>query len=169
MDVNEFISKNKSKVLNIVILIIAAVIAVKIYNQQMRAMEALKAQKDLEAKRSATLESISSTEKGIYAYKNLLSRKDTSEVINTISNIAKELNVTIVSVKPLPQQKSSEYIKIPFNLVVTSPDYNALGNFISKIESYYDVYMVESIEIRLEQQLKQLNANLTISSVAYKF
>lgn len=160
--------KHKNKILNVAILLLSLLIASRIYKQQLKELDSLKAKEDLEYKRSEILAGISAAEKKIAAYKILLPKKDASEMINTISNLAKESNVKIVSIRPAQQQKYSEYVKIPFNLILTAPGYHALGNFISRIERFQAVYTVETIEIISQTSPRMLNINLTLNSIEYK-
>jgi len=168
MEAQDFIGKYKNKILNVAIIILSLFIASKIYKEQLKGIDSLKEKKNLESKRSEILESISRTEKKNNAYKELLSRKDASNVISTVSNIAKEFNIKIISIRPTQQQKYIEYAKIPFDLVLNASSFHDLGNFISKIESHRDVYTIDSLGISIERQSKQLNINLTLSSIVYK-
>lgn len=160
-------NKNKNKLLNLAVIIIAFIIASNIYKQQTREIESLKSKSNTETKKNTVIENISKLEKSIGTYKNLLAKKDASSVINTVSNIAKESGVKIVSVRPSAEQRQADYIKFPLNLVLTVPNYHTLGSFISKIESYQDVCVVESIEIRFQEQTKELAVSLIISSIAF--
>lgn len=167
MELIALANKNKNKLLNLAVIIIAFIIASNIYRQQTREIESLKSKSNTETKKNTVIENISKLEKSIGTYKNLLAKKDAGSVINTVSNIAKESGVKIVSVKPLAEQRQADYIKFPLNLALTVPNYHTLGSFISKIENYQDVYVVESIEIRFQEQAKELAVSLIISSIAF--
>jgi len=167
MELIALANKNKNKLLNLAVIIIAFMIASNIYKQQTREIESLKSKSNTETKKNTVIENISKLEKSIGTYKNLLAKKDAGSVINTVSNIAKESGVKIVSVKPIAEQKHTDYIKFPLNLVLSVPNYHTLGSFISKIESYQDVYVVESIEISFQEQAKALAVSLIINSIAF--
>ncbi len=162
-----FVNKNKNKLFNLAVIIVAFMIASNIYKQQTKEMESLKSKNNMETTKNAVIENIGGLEKSINAYKNLLVKKDASSVINTISNIAKESGVKIISIRPAPEQRYPDYIKIPLNLVFSASDYHALSRFINEIESYQDVYVVEAAEIRSQEQAKELAVNLTVSSIAF--
>ena len=162
-----FINKNKNKLFNLAVLIIAFIIASNIYKYQTKKLEALKKRSDMEKRKNAVIENISGLEKSIDAYKNFLVKKDASSVINTISNIAKESRIRIISIRPTSEHRYPDYIKLPFDLSFTAPNYHTLAGFISKIETYQDVYVVEAIEIRSQEQANELAVNLTVSSVAF--
>lgn len=167
MELIALVEKNKNKLLNLAVIIVAFIIASNIYKQQTKEMESLKSKNNMETKKNTVIENISKLEKSIGAYKNLLVKKDASSFINTVSNIAKESGVKITSVKPLPERRYPDYIKSPFSLELSAPNYHILGRFISKIENYQDVYIVESIEIRFREQAKELAVSLIISSIAF--
>lgn len=169
MDLIELSNKYKNKILNIAIIILALIISSNIYKKQAKEIESLKGKTNVEIKKNNMLKNISQLEKRINTYRNLFAKKDVSLVINTISNIAKESGIKIVSIKPIPEQRQiyPEYIKFPFNLVLTASKYHALGKFISKVEGYRDVYVVDSLEMRFEPTKEELTVNLKVSSIAF--
>ena len=107
-------------------------------------------------------------EKKIAAYKNLLVPKETGVVINTISRMARDSNVNIVSIKPAVPQKFPNYVKIPFTLVLSAPSFYDLGNFVSRLESFQDVYTIESMNTKRQGLASELQADLTINSISYQ-
>jgi Tfp pilus assembly protein PilO len=167
MELIAFVDKNKNKILNLAVIMVAFIIASNIHKQQTKEIESLKSKKNMETKKNTAIENISKLEKSINVYKNVLVKKDVSSVINTVSNIAKESGVKIISVRPVSEKKYPDYIKFPFSLMLSAADYHTLGRFISKIESYQDVYLVEAMDIRSQEQKKELTVNLTISSIAF--
>ena len=167
MELTGFIVKHKNKILNITIIILALIIASNIYKKQLKETELLKSKKDGEIKKNAVLNNISQLEKMINAYKNLLTQRDTSLIIDTFSNMAKELGVKIASIRPGQEQKYPDYIDFPFDLAITTNSYHALGRFISAIESLPDVYMVEILDIKYESNAGQLAVNLKLSAVRF--
>lgn len=168
MDAIGSFNKYKNLVLNIVIIIVACIVSVKIYKRQVSQMEALKTQKEMEIKKNASFQNIGKLEKKLDAYKNLLARKDANKIINDITNLAKESDIKIVSIRPVPEEAEQDYIKLPFDLAISASDYHTLGKFISKLESYTDVYVIESLEITSESQKKELTANLRLNTIIYK-
>ncbi|MFH1457891.1 MAG: type 4a pilus biogenesis protein PilO [Candidatus Omnitrophota bacterium] len=168
MDAFEFMTKHKNRIFNLLFFALSLFIAGKIYNKQLREVDLLIEKKNLESKRNEILESISSTEKKIDAYKNLLERRDVSNVINTISDIASATDVSITSMRPNHQEKYPEYVKIPYKLELATESYHNLGRFLSRLESHEDVFMVDSIDIRTQERSDGLKAALTLNLVVYK-
>lgn len=167
MDLTEAINKHKNRIFNIAVIILTVFIASNIYKKQGREVELLNAKKDAGTKKNSVLESISQLNNRINSYKNLLAKKDANLVINTISNIAKALGIKIVSVKPAMEQRFADYTKYPFDLMVSAPNYHALGKFISGLESYNDIYFIEAFNISFEKTTKELNITLRISSAIF--
>jgi Tfp pilus assembly protein PilO len=161
-------SKNKNLVLNLVVVVIAGVVAFQLYQKNEQAKIKLSSDIKNEQDKSKKLEEIDQSEKTMAAYRKLLSKKDTSLVMATITNMAKELGIRVVTVKPVPEEKRNEFIRMPFVLTVAPPSYHALGKFISAIESAQDVYVVDSVEITTgkEGEPGKLMANVTIASIA---
>ena len=165
MDTIEFINKYKKYLLNIVVILAALIIASKIYKGQDKILENLREEAQETTKKNEVLQDLSQLEKRVSLYNNLFSKKDASAAINTISNIAKESNIKIISIRPLSEQRSPEYIKIPLDLTVSAPDYHALGKFISRVENQQDVYFIDSMAISTDTQTKKMTTNLKISTV----
>jgi Tfp pilus assembly protein PilO len=156
-------------VLNLIVIIIAGVVAFNLYQKNEVAKASLGVKIKNEQKKSKVLENIDQSEKTMAAYRKLLSKKDASLVMATITNMAKEQGVHVATVKPLPELRLDQFIKIPFVLTVTPSSYHALGKFISAIESFQDVYVVDSVEITTKGEggeSGKLTANITISSIA---
>jgi len=167
MELTGLIVKHKNKILNITIIILALIIASNIYKKQLKETELSKSKKDSEMKKNDVLNNISQLEKRINAYKYLLTQRDTSLIIDTFGNMAKELGVKIATIRPGQEQKHPDYIDFPFDLVITANSYHALGRFISAVESLPDVYMVEILDIKYESYAGQLAVNLKLSAVQF--
>ena len=173
----DIFTKHKNKLLNIGVIILAIFAASKIYSKQNMQLNSLNEQKAQEIKKNNVLESISQVEKRAVTYKQFFSKKELGEVVDILSNIAKDANgVQIISVKPAGgEDRSSGYIKTSFIVLIKVADYHALGAFVSKLENYKDLYLVEDVHITasnfesssgniLEQQA---TVNLKISVVSY--
>ncbi len=172
--------KGKKRVLSIGIIIVTLIIALIIYSAQTQQIESLQSKKDAELKKNDVLEEISRVEKTIKLYRNVLSKKEASSVINTVSNIARDSNVRVISVNPGNEENQPLYIKTPFILVISADNYHAIGKFISKIENQSDIYFVDAISIRSQEesqtpdkeltqkQTNKLIVNLILSIIAFK-
>ena len=160
---------NKKNISNIALIILSIIIAYNIYKWQTKEIHLLQQKKEEATKKNELLEAISRFERKTSAYRNLLAKKDTGMVIDTLSKFAKETGVKIISIRPMPEARFQGYVKTPFDLVLSSPGFHALGRFISKIESYKEVYMVDSLDIKPVQSLVKTNeftVTITVSSFA---
>lgn len=174
MEKNGLFEKNKNNILNLGIVILALFIAFKIYKGIEEQMDSLTRQKDNELKKNEAVEKIAGLEKKIDGYKKVFVKKDPGVVIDTISVIAKKCAVKVVSIKPAGEEARADYIKSSFSITIRAPDYHALGNFVSQIESYQDVFLVDEIKISsaiaaraAEGAGKELEINLKISTISY--
>lgn len=167
MDLARLISRYKNLVFNLALIILALMVAGNISRKQAKGLELLKEKKEAELKKNKVLGNIQQLETGLVAYKKLLTKQDADLVINTVSSLARESGVKIVSLKPAPEQRNPEYIKFPLDLAVTSANYHALGKFISKLESNKDIYKVEALEIKPVGENQELSANLVVTSIAF--
>ena len=157
---------NKKYAFNIAVIILSFIIASKIYKHQETEINLLQQKKGEAEKRNQLLGNISQFEKRTLAYRALFAKTDTGMTIDTFSKIAKDTGVKIMGVRPMPEQKLAGYAKTPFDLVLSAPSFHALGKFISKIESYKEVYMVDILDIRSYPQIKDLSVNATICHFA---
>ncbi|MCK9603933.1 MAG: type 4a pilus biogenesis protein PilO [Candidatus Omnitrophica bacterium] len=167
------INRNKNKILNIIVIVIALFIANNIYKASTKTFDAVKEVKNKELEKNALLDNMGKLNKKINSYKNFLNKKDISLVINNISDIAKDSGVKIVMVRPEEEQASLMYVKYSFNFGIIVSDYKALGRFISKLESSSDVYIVDTINISPEfaseeGSLKGLTVSLKVSTFLFK-
>lgn len=175
MQLTDFINEHKNKLLNAVIILVALLIANRIYKAQTATLVSLKGRKALEIKKNAVLGEISQSEKRLNLYKSSLNKKDASLVMNTVNNLARDSGVKIVSIKPQSEKRYPVYIKYPFDLNVEAESYHAIGKFISKLESHPQIYLVEQVTLRKVAGRAQagptadkLNLDLKLSTLAFR-
>ena len=166
MESAEF-GKYKNKVFNFAVIFLAIIVALSIYSKQARDVELLKNTKEVEKKKNIVLEDIGRLELKVDAYKELLVGKDTELIIGNISNMAKESGVKIISMRPEMEQKYPDYIKLPFSLAINAFDYHSLGDFVSRIESHPDIYVIEDVRIYPLSEKEGLTVNLKLSAIVF--
>ncbi|MBU0547790.1 MAG: type 4a pilus biogenesis protein PilO [Candidatus Omnitrophica bacterium] len=147
----DFFSKNKSKIINAGIILLAIFVALYLYSMQGQQLVSLEESKDEEAKKSEVIESLNRVEKRINSYKSTFDRKDLGSVISAMTDIAKDTRVKVISVKPGVEKQYAEYTKTSFLIVVRVADYHALGQFIGKVENYKDLFIVEDVNITIDE------------------
>ena len=172
----EMLNKYKNLLLNVLIIIVAGIIAGNIYKAQSLKVVSLERQKDAETKKNEVLGDISGLEKKIGSYKEFINKKDIASIINTINRIAQESSVKITAIKPQREiGEDRDYLRYPFVLTVDAGDYHALGKFIAKLESSADIYNIDSLNINSvttsghdAKQPEGVVAGITISSFLLK-
>jgi len=166
MEILEFLKEHKDKASNIAIIAVALIVSLKIYDIQNKHIQSLKAKNETELKKNDALKNISRLEIEIQNYKSMLKAKDSSTVMATLSSIAKDTGVQVLSIKPSSEQKYSAYLQeVPYTISVVAPNYHVLGKFISKIESNKNVYIIDDAKVSPETQGDKLTANLKIGSL----
>ena len=161
------ILRQKNKVLNIALIILALIFAKNIYKKQVSELESLRQRRAQEAERNKILEGIAVLEKRVNVYKANFPKKDANVAINDINSLAKEMNVEILSIKPEAEQKYRDYlIKTPFTLNISVASFHNLAKFISKVESARDYYIVEDVNVSGDRETG-LSATLKISSLVF--
>ena len=167
------IAVNKNNILNFSIIIIALIFANNIYKKQTVIVGSLKQKRNIELKKNEVLSDISQLEKMLNSYKALF-YKDRSLVINPINNLAKESGVRIISIRPTPEVNFQMYSKYPIDLVISADDYHSVGKFISMLESFSYVYIVDDVDIEpaagslKEDQEYKLSVNLKLGAILLK-
>ena len=164
------LAANKDKIINALIILVTIFIAINLLKLQKKNIEALNIQKDIEIRKNEVLGKIIQSEKRIISYNELLNRKDASLAMNTISNIAKDCGINIVSIKSEKKQEFAVYIKHYFSLNINTDTYNAIAKFINTLENSPDIYFVDKIDIRtfFVQETEALQAGLILSTVTFK-
>ena len=168
----DFFIKNKNKIMNVGVILLAIFAALYLYSMQSQQLVSLEENKNEEVKKSEVIESLSRVEKRISSYKQAFNKKDLGSVISAMTDIAKDTRVKLVSVKPGTDQQFSEYVKTSFLIVVRVADYHALGQFITKVENYKDLFLVEDVNITAANTVlpgkmaeRDLDISLKISTI----
>jgi hypothetical protein len=168
MDSVSLINKNKDKILNVALIIISLVVASNIYKKQVAKIDSLKASIVEEEKKNQALDSIEKLDVKIDLYRKLLPGREASVSINDINNIARNVGVGVISIKPSGEEKFPDYTKYIYDLTVSSSDYDSLARFINALEANQTVYVIDTFSISSPSynREKVLNANLRVSVVA---
>jgi len=162
----DFFNKNKNKIINGGFILLAIFVTLQLYNMQSQQFASLKESKNEEIKKSEVIESLTRVEKRIDSYKQTFNRKDLGSIIDAMTDIAKDTRVKVISVKPGAEQKYGDYIKTSFLIVVRVADYHALGQFISKVENYRDLFLVEDVNITTANSIQRdLDTSLKVSTI----
>ena len=107
-------------------------------------------------------------------YKKVFVKKDLGSVMDTMSSIAKASSIKIISIKPISEEARTDYIKSSFLITAQAPNYHSLGDFISQVENYKDIYLVDEVIITSSgsdyvagSSNTGLNVSLKISTISY--
>ena len=170
----ETLLKNKNKILNFGIIFLLLFIALQIYKYGNQQMNSLAEQKENELKKNKVIENIVVLEKQIGAYSKVFVKKDLGSVMDTMSSIAKANTIKIISIRPISEQAYADYIKSSFLITAQAPNYHSLGDFISQVENYKDIYLVDEVIIASSGSgyvagsgNTGLNVSLKISTISY--
>lgn len=147
MEKIEAFLRNKNKMLNTAIILVSLFIALQIFKTMNNRKDILIGQKENELKKNKTIEDITSFEKTMGTYKKALVKLELGPIMDTMSSLAKGSSVNIVSIKPGNEEIHADYGKFSFSITAIAPDYHALGDFISRLENYSDIYFVDEVNI----------------------
>ena len=170
----ELIERSKNKIINLIVIILALILAFQFYKSTNERVSSLIQQQNSELEKNKVIEDIAILEKKADAYKKVFIKRDLSSIMDTISSIAKNTSVKIISVKPYTVEDMGNYSNSSFLIMLSAPSYHALGDFISKIENHDDIYLVNEISINskvpnsTESGAKvDLDVNLKINTTSY--
>ncbi len=171
---HELIERNKNKIINFGVIILALIIAFQFHRSANNQISSLIQQQNNELEKNKIIEGISVLEKKADIYKKVFVKKDLASIMDIISGIAKDSSVKIVSIKPYAEEALNNYINSSFLITLNAPNYHALGNFISKIENHQDIYLVSEININSAvsdqdavKASEDLEVSLKINTISY--
>lgn len=162
----DLIERNKDKIINFGVIILAVVIALQLYRSTNDQVNFLIQQQSSELEKNKVVEDIAILEKKAQVYKKVFVKKDLASIMDIVSGIAKNASVKIISVKPYAEAALGNYFNSSFLIMLNAPSYHALGDFISKIENHKDVYLVSDISIipvEPNPDAAEANADLGVS------
>ncbi len=168
MEKIELSEKNKNKILNFGIIILALFIAFQIYKSSNEQVDILKNMKRNEIEKNKAMDKIAGLEVKIEGYKKVFTKKDISYVLDVISKIAKSSSVKFISIKPMEEERNFDYVRSSFLITVSSSDYHSLGNFISQIEASNDIYLVGEVNINYSDSNYAIEGNNTVLTLNLK-
>jgi hypothetical protein len=163
VDVKAVLKFAKENVISMLIVAVCAVIAVKEFNQKQAAIGLLKQSDELEMKKNEVLVELRGLEKSFQGLKEKVNNKAIVSVIYSLSTLAKNADVKIVTIKPVVEQAFSAYTRYPFELSVSAPDYHTFGKFISKLENAPEFFFIEHLEVTMGSD--QINVKMLVSTV----
>lgn len=140
--------KRKNIIVNVVLIIFVSVVGLYIHSLLSRINKNLKAEIILEKKKNDLMKKIAMAERNVSDYKGLLTQKEITLVINTITSIAQDSGVKIVSVRPDREQHYPIYAKTSIKLSLLADSYQDIINFINELETSPDLYKVVNLGIK---------------------
>ncbi|MHB8154856.1 MAG: type 4a pilus biogenesis protein PilO [Candidatus Omnitrophota bacterium] len=170
----DLIERNKNKILNFGVIILALFMALQFYKFANNRVNSLIQQQNNEREKNKVIERIAALEKKAEGYKKVFVKRDLASVMDVISAIAKDASVKIVSVKPYAEEAVDNYSSSSFLITLNASSYHTLGSFISKIENHNDIYLVSEISINsttvntdASGDNVDLGVNLKINTISY--
>jgi len=169
---DELLSAIQQNIVNIVVIVVCLIVALKIYGNQTRLIESIKAEIVTENEKNNVLGLISQSEKRLKELRRTINTKDESSIINTLNTIAGEFGVKIIVIRPVPQTVMAGYIKHPYSLNVSVDSYHTLGKFISALENHPFTFSVDNLDVVPDaasaSKKYKLQASFEVSTILIK-
>jgi Tfp pilus assembly protein PilO len=142
-DVLNELLKNRKIIINIGLFILTFIVSWQINTKFNKINTALKEQIILERRKNELVDRLINSEKKLLYYKDILKKKETPKIINSLTRLAQESGVKIVSIRPERAKEYAIYAKVPLRLSLHAENFHNIGKFISKLESLSDLYKIE--------------------------
>ncbi|MFA5075581.1 MAG: hypothetical protein WC436_05785 [Candidatus Babeliales bacterium] len=173
MQINELSDKIQKNILNIAVSIILIIVAYKIFAAGQQQVESIKAETQVELQKNEVLTQISQSEKRFKDLRRQFVNKDKDAFLPVLNAIAKDYQVKIIVVKPLPaDQKAPAYSRYPFLLNIAVDNYHTLGKYISALESHPFLFSIDSMSVSPdpdgESRRYKLQVALEVSAILLK-
>ncbi|MFZ2356808.1 MAG: type 4a pilus biogenesis protein PilO [Candidatus Omnitrophota bacterium] len=171
MDLLGSAKEYKDRIVNVLIILAAIFIAFKIYSSQGTEIALLNQAREEEKNKNDILKEIEKKDKELQEYTTFINQKDRNSIFNNISDMAKLSAVELISIRPLNEENVSFYIKLNYDLKISSDSYHSIGKFVSLLESAPDIFLVEKIAMSQqttqagERRTEKINADLRISTI----
>jgi len=169
---NVSLFSDKSKLLNIGLVILSLVISKNIYSSQMVKINAVRNNQGREVKKNSLIADISALERKIQAYKQVLYKRDAPAIISDISEMASSAQIKISSITPDKDREYPAYSEMSVKLTATAPDYHRIGDFVSRLENSTGFYTIETLNIASVGQAPaaadKLSFEMSIIAVIFK-
>lgn len=169
MQIEDISSKIQKNILNIAVLAVMVILAHKIMVTQQQQVEAIKAETEVELQKNTVLTQISESERKLRDLRRMVNNKDEAAFLPTLNAIAKDHEVKINVIKPLPPEQKKGYSKYSFAMNIAVNNYHTLGKFISALESHPFMFAVDSMSVHpdpsREARRYKLEAQLDVSAI----
>lgn len=143
----DLVERNKNLIVNIGIVVIALFIAWHLHNSANSQINNLVQQQESELEKNKVAQDIAALEQKSEKYKNTFVKKDLAEIMDILTGITKNTQVRILSVKPVAEEATENYRISSFLITLKATNFHALAEFISRVESYKDIYLINEVGI----------------------
>jgi hypothetical protein len=164
----ELAGKIKENAISLLVLIIAVIVAFKIYQSKEVEIQKLNTQKAEEEQKNVVLGEIGGLENKLDKLKENFTSKEPKTGMEKIGDIAKSVSVQIIKINPLKEAVSSVYTKYPYEVILSAKDYHQVGKFVSLLENSPESYQVENLVINNNAAASgavSISASLTVYTI----
>jgi len=148
IDTRTLLTRYRNIVVNVGVLFVAFLIMRSIYGYQNNKINDLRRTRDIEIRKNELLKKIDESEKRIEAYQRAFGKKEVSEVVNAITQIARDSKVRIISIRPGGEKKQDHFSELMVDVNVHAADYHSVGEFVSRLENSAYAYTVNYLYIK---------------------
>ncbi|MFA6217211.1 MAG: type 4a pilus biogenesis protein PilO [Candidatus Omnitrophota bacterium] len=165
---------NKSKLIHIVFVCICAMIARNIFIAGQKDLKKLTLEQEKGKVANTILTEIVVSEKQYTAYKGLLNVKDPGVILNSISTLAKNSLVKILSMKPQMQKEYPLYTYYSFEMTISTDSFHKIGQLVKSLENSNEVFLIDSLSVTAQtsgdagSSSKKIEAEFLISTLLIK-
>ncbi len=142
------IRRRKDRVVFILILILAFLFGRNvIYRNNLSNAASIEAQLEEETKKNEILKTIEILDQKLQAYqKRSFSAAETTQLLDRVSELAKQSGIEVETFNPLPAVEREHYIELPLKLSI-SCNYHKLGVFLAMLESTQEFIWAKELQM----------------------
>ena len=144
------IESKKNLIIFVFVLILACLIGFGLYSVMLTRLNSVKSQIEQQKERNDVLGTIAMLDRRLQTHKERsLPLKDTTQLIDKLSLLAKEAIIEVETLNPMPTVERDYYVEVPVQIPIKC-SYHNLGRFLSLLESNEEFLWVKQLTIKKE-------------------
>jgi hypothetical protein len=148
IDLNALLTRYRNIAFNIGLVLVALIVSRVIYGNQYKNVEDLRRKISVEEQKNVLFAELNSDQKKLTAYKQVYARREASTIVNDITQIARDSDVRILSIRPGEEHKQAGYSELLIDVSVGASDYQSLARFVTNLENSTTLYLFKTFIVR---------------------
>ena len=148
LDLETLLTKYRNTAFNIGLVLVALIVARVIYSNQYKKVVDLRKNISQEEQKNVLFSELNGVQKKLAVYKQVYTKKEASAIMNDITQVARDADVRIISIKPGEEHKQLGYSELYIDVSIGASDYHSVAKFVASLENSAYLYLIKSYYIR---------------------